>query len=34
MFADNKPAEGFAYLEQMSRSAAGRGARPICGLAK
>ena len=25
MFADNKPAEGFAYLEQMSRSAAGRG---------
>lgn len=26
MFADNKPAEGFAYLEQMSRSAAGRGA--------
>ncbi len=27
MFADNKPAEGFAYLEQMSRSAAGRGRR-------
>jgi hypothetical protein len=26
MFADDKPAEGFAYLEQMSRSAAGRGA--------
>ncbi|WEF28352.1 cellulose synthase complex outer membrane protein BcsC [Klebsiella aerogenes] len=26
MFADNKPDEGFAYLEQMSRSAAGRDA--------
>lgn len=26
MFADNKPDEGFAWLEQMSRSAAGRGA--------
>ena len=25
MFGDNKPEEGFAYLEQMSRSAAGRG---------
>ncbi|TCW14346.1 tetratricopeptide repeat protein [Raoultella sp. BIGb0138] len=25
MFADDKPKEGFAYLEQMARSAAGRG---------
>ncbi len=25
MFSDNKPQEGFAYLEQMARSASGRG---------